>query len=70
MPIVTRDRRGKRARETSEELGDPDKQLELEATEEDLVVIQLLTLNLYSQPSYLTLIRYIRHSALALQAHS
>ena len=44
MPIITRDRRGKRARELSEEVEDPDKQLDQEASYTDLVRCWLNTL--------------------------
>lgn len=37
MPIVTRDRRGKRARETSEDTNDPEASLEKETGDADVV---------------------------------
>jgi hypothetical protein len=37
MPIVTRDKRGMRARESSEEIEDPDSQLDQEAAYEYVV---------------------------------
>ena len=37
MPIITRDRRGKRARETSEDADDPEASLEKETGDADVV---------------------------------
>lgn len=44
MPMNTRDKRGKRARDSSEEVDDPDTQLERESSYTDLVRCWLNTL--------------------------
>jgi hypothetical protein len=56
MPIMTRGKRGKRAREASEEFEDPDIQLGWDAGNTDLVRCWLNTLLPYTKKSVVILI--------------